>query len=99
MRTRRHPCVPSGPCLHSCDPLPRAAHRCLEEAVNAFAGSALVISHDRFFLDRLCTHILAFEGESKVSFFEGGWSEYEAYRKAQGNSSPHRLKFRKLATV
>eukprot|EP00775_Hariotina_reticulata_P003964 gene3964-4217_t len=74
--------------------------RCLEEAVANFAGSVLVISHDRWFLDRVATHILAFEGDSKVTWFEGGYSEYEEDRRARlGGSalSPHRLKFRKLA--
>lgn len=76
--------------------------RCLEEAILNFAGSTLVISHDRWFLDRVATHILAFEGDSKVTWFEGGWAEYEQdMRSRLGGSavSPHRLKFRKLATV
>ncbi|KAF6262858.1 P-loop containing nucleoside triphosphate hydrolase protein [Scenedesmus sp. NREL 46B-D3] len=74
--------------------------RCLEEAIVNFAGSVLAISHDRWFLDRVATHILAFEGESKVTWFEGGYSEYEEDRRSRmGGSalSPHRLKFRKLA--
>eukprot|EP00879_Flechtneria_rotunda_P017442 GHRR01018279.1.p1 GENE.GHRR01018279.1~~GHRR01018279.1.p1 ORF type:complete len:460 (+),score=165.88 GHRR01018279.1:628-2007(+) len=74
--------------------------RCLEEAIENFAGSVLVISHDRWFLDRTATHILAFEGDSKVTWFEGGYSEYEAYRREMLGASavsPHRLKFRKLA--
>ena len=52
--------------------------RALEDAILEFAGSVIVISHDRWFLDRICTHILAFEGDSKVTFFEGNYSEYES---------------------
>ncbi|KIY94764.1 putative ABC transporter ATP-binding protein [Monoraphidium neglectum] len=75
--------------------------RCLEEAVSNFAGSTLVVSHDRWFLDRVATHILAFEGDSQVSWFEGGWADYEAYQrqKTGGQLQPHRVKFRRLATV
>lgn len=69
--------------------------RALEEGLENFAGCAVVISHDRWFLDRIATHILAFEGESKVTFFEGGYSDYEEFRKKRRcrrrNSSPHPL--------
>ncbi|GAB5372843.1 hypothetical protein AAMO2058_001699200 [Amorphochlora amoebiformis] len=73
--------------------------RCLEDAINAFAGSTMVVSHDRWFLDRVATHILAFEGDSKVSFFEGSYSDYEADRRERVGSNllPTRVKFRKLA--
>jgi ATP-binding cassette ChvD family protein len=73
--------------------------RALEEAIDAFAGCAVVISHDRWFLDRIATHILAFEGESKVVFFDGNYSEYEADRKARlgaAAETPHRIKYRSL---
>ncbi|GAB7022705.1 energy-dependent translational throttle protein EttA [Salidesulfovibrio brasiliensis] len=73
--------------------------RALEEGIENFAGCVLVISHDRWFLDRIATHILAFEGDSKVEFFEGNYSEYEADRKkrlGEEASRPHRIKFRKL---
>ena len=73
--------------------------RALEEAIEAFAGSAVVISHDRWFLDRLATHILAFEGDSKVEYFDGNYSQYEAYRKdvlGLNPFDPHRIKYRKL---
>ena len=73
--------------------------RALEEALENFAGCAVVISHDRWFLDRIATHILAFEGESKVVWFEGNYSEYEADRKARLGSAadqPHRIKYRQL---
>jgi energy-dependent translational throttle protein EttA len=73
--------------------------RALEEALDAFAGSALVVSHDRWFLDRVATHILAFEGESQLYFQEGNWSEYEAdYKKRLGPAAatPHRIKYRRL---
>ncbi|EKO38230.1 MAG: ATP-binding cassette protein, ChvD family [Solidesulfovibrio magneticus str. Maddingley MBC34] len=71
--------------------------RALEEALLSFAGSALVISHDRWFLDRVATHILAFEGESQVVFFDGNFTEYEADRKARLGADadiPHRIKYR-----
>jgi ATP-binding cassette ChvD family protein len=71
--------------------------RALEEALLAFAGSALVISHDRWFLDRVATHILAFEGESQAVFFDGNFTEYEADRKARLGADadiPHRIKYR-----
>ena len=71
--------------------------RALEDGLDNFAGCAVVISHDRWFLDRICTHILAFEGDSQVYFFEGGFSEYEANRKKRlGDVQPKRIKYRKL---
>ncbi len=71
--------------------------RALEEGLEHFAGCAVVISHDRWFLDRIATHILAFEGDSKVVFYEGSYSEYEAWKKAQGiDQQPHRIKYKKL---
>ena len=71
--------------------------RALEEGLNNFAGCAVVISHDRWFLDRICTHILAFEGDSKVVYFEGSYSEYEENkRKRDGYEEPKRIKYRKL---
>lgn len=71
--------------------------RALEEGLEGFAGCAVVISHDRWFLDRICTHILAFEGDSQVYFFEGGYSEYEENRKKRlGDDTPHRLRYKKL---
>jgi energy-dependent translational throttle protein EttA len=71
--------------------------RALEEGIEGFAGCAVVISHDRWFLDRICTHILAFEGDSQVYWFEGGYSDYEENkRKRLGNSVPKRLKYKKL---
>jgi len=71
--------------------------RALEEGLENFAGCAVVISHDRWFLDRVCTHILAFEGDSQVYFFEGSYSEYEENRKKRlGDDSPHRLHYKKL---
>ena len=71
--------------------------RALEEGLENFAGCAVVISHDRWFLDRIATHILAFEGDAKVRFFEGGYSEYEADRKARlGSEEPKRFKYKKL---
>jgi energy-dependent translational throttle protein EttA len=73
--------------------------RALEEALENFAGCAVVISHDRWFLDRIATHILAFEGESKVVWFEGNYSEYEADRRARLGAAadqPHRIKYRQL---
>ncbi|EFJ47981.1 hypothetical protein VOLCADRAFT_104944 [Volvox carteri f. nagariensis] len=75
--------------------------RCLEEAILNFAGTTLIISHDRWFLDRVATHILAFEGDSKLHFFAGGYSDYEEDRRRRlgSGSAPSRLKFRKLATV
>ena len=71
--------------------------RALEEGIQNFAGCAVVISHDRWFLDRICTHILAFEGDSQVYSFEGSYSEYEENRKKRlGDSAPKRVKYRKL---
>ncbi len=71
--------------------------RALEEGLDNFAGCAVVISHDRWFLDRIATHILAFEGDSKVVFFEGGFTDYEENRKKRmGDASPHRVKYKKL---
>ncbi|WP_432221545.1 energy-dependent translational throttle protein EttA [Flavobacterium sp. TMP13] len=72
--------------------------RALEEGLDSFAGCAVVISHDRWFLDRICTHILAFEGDSEVYFFEGSFSEYEESKKKRlgGDLTPKRLKYRKL---
>jgi len=71
--------------------------RALEEGLDNFAGCAVVISHDRWFLDRIATHILAFEGNSQVYFFEGGYTEYEENRRKRlGDDVPHRIKYRKL---
>ena len=71
--------------------------RALEEGLENFGGCAVIISHDRWFLDRVCTHILAFEGDSQVYFFEGGYSDYEENRKKRlGDISPKRIKYRKL---
>ena len=71
--------------------------RALEEALQNFPGCAMVISHDRWFLDRVCTHILAFEGESKAVFFEGTYTEYEADHKARcGDQQPTRMKYKRL---
>jgi len=71
--------------------------RALEEGIQSFAGCAVVISHDRWFLDRICTHILAFEGDSQVYYFEGSFSEYEENKKKRlGDVSPKRIKYRKL---
>ena len=74
--------------------------RALEEALLAFPGCAVVISHDRWFLDRICTHLLAFEGESQVRFFEGNWTEYEEWVKANlGEEAlqPHRVKYKPIS--
>jgi len=72
--------------------------RALEEGLENFAGCAVVISHDRWFLDRICTHILAFEGDSQVYFFEGSFSEYEENKKKRlgGDLTPKRIKYKKL---
>lgn len=73
--------------------------RALEEALNNFAGCAVIISHDRWFLDRVSTHILAFEGDSKVYWFDGNYSEYEEYRKEKLGidvDQPHRIKYKRL---
>ncbi len=74
--------------------------RALEEALENFAGCAVVISHDRWFLDRICTHILAFEGDSQVVYFEGGYSDYEENRKKRlGDEGPKRIRYKKLGSV
>ena len=73
--------------------------RALGEALENVAGCALIISHDRWFLDRIATHILAFEGDSKVVWFDGNYSEYEADRKSRLGAAadqPHRIKYRQL---
>jgi len=71
----------------------------LEEALDSFAGCAIVVSHDRWFLDRIATHILAFEGNSQVRWFHGNWSDYEADRKrrlGKDANTPHRIKYHSL---
>jgi ATPase subunit of ABC transporter with duplicated ATPase domains len=76
--------------------------RALEEALLEFAGCVVVISHDRWFLDRIATHMLAFEGDSQVVWFEGNYQDYEAHRRARLGAEadqPHRIKYRKLARV
>lgn len=74
--------------------------RALEEALDNFAGCAVIISHDRWFLDRVCTHILAFEGDSQVYYFEGGYSDYEENRKKRlGDEAPKRIRYKKLGKV
>jgi energy-dependent translational throttle protein EttA len=71
--------------------------RALEEALENFAGCAVIISHDRWFLDRVCTHILAFEGDSQIFWFEGSFSEYEENKKKRlGDDQPHRIRYKKL---
>lgn len=73
--------------------------RALEEALEDFAGCAMVVSHDRWFLDRICTHILAFENNSEVRFFEGNWSEYAEWKKEQFGEEagvPKRTVYRKM---
>ncbi|HLE14801.1 MAG TPA: energy-dependent translational throttle protein EttA, partial [Anaerolineales bacterium] len=73
--------------------------RALEEALEDFAGCAVIVSHDRWFLDRVCTHLLAFEGDSQVRWFEGNWTDYEADRKRRlgiAADQPHRIKYRSL---
>jgi energy-dependent translational throttle protein EttA len=73
--------------------------RALEEALLEFPGSVVVISHDRWFLDRVATHILAFEGDSEVVFFEGNYADYEAdlkRRKGEEAAQPHRIRYRKV---
>jgi ATPase subunit of ABC transporter with duplicated ATPase domains len=73
--------------------------RALEEALLDFAGCAIVISHDRWFLDRVATHMLAFEGEGHVEWFEGNFEEYEADKKkrlGEDATQPHRMKYKKL---
>jgi energy-dependent translational throttle protein EttA len=74
--------------------------RALEEALDTFAGCVILVSHDRWFLDRIATHILAFEGESQLRFFEGNWSDYEADRRKRlgiAADTPHRIKYRSLS--
>ena len=74
--------------------------RALEDALEAFPGCAVVISHDRWFLDRIATHVLAFEGDSQVRWFEGNFSEYESWRKKEMGSAadqPHRIKYKPLS--
>ncbi len=74
--------------------------RALEDALDAFPGCAVVISHDRWFLDRVATHVLAFEGDSYVRWFEGNFTEYEAFRRKQLGAdadTPHRIKYKPLA--
>ena len=71
--------------------------RALEEGLENFAGCAVVVSHDRWFLDRICTHILAFEGDSQVFFYEGTYTEYEEDKRLRmGDVEPHRIRYRKL---
>ena len=71
--------------------------RALEEALLEFAGVAMISSHDRWFLDRIATHILSFEGDSKVVFYQGSYSEFEEWKRAQGgDTTPHRVKYKKL---
>ena len=73
--------------------------RALEEALLEFGGSAMVISHDRWFLDRVATHILAFEGDSQVVWFDGNYTEYDADRKhrlGEEADQPHRIRYKKL---
>jgi len=74
--------------------------RALEEALLAFPGCAMVISHDRWFLDRVATHVLAFEGDSQVVWFEGNFESYEEHRRARlGDAAdrPHRITYKRLA--
>jgi ATPase subunit of ABC transporter with duplicated ATPase domains len=74
--------------------------RALEDGLDSFPGCAVIISHDRWFLDRICTHVLAFEGESQVRWFEGNFTDYEAYRRKELGADadqPHRIKYKPLA--
>jgi ATPase subunit of ABC transporter with duplicated ATPase domains len=74
--------------------------RALEEALVDYAGTAIVVSHDRWFLNRICTHMMAFEGDSKVVFMEGNYMDYEEDKKRRLGAdalTPHRVKFKKLA--
>ena len=74
--------------------------RALEEGLENFAGCAVVISHDRWFLDRICTHILAFEGDSQVYFYEGSYTEYEENKKMRlGNEAPKRIRYKKITVI
>jgi len=73
--------------------------RALEEGLNEFAGCAIVVSHDRWFLDRVATHILAFEGESQIRWFQGNFSDYEADRRQRlghDAETPHRITYKRL---
>ena len=73
--------------------------RAMEEAMENFAGCVVVISHDRWFLDRIATHILAFEGDSQVRFFQGNVSDYEAFRRQELGAAadqPHRIRYKRL---
>ena len=71
--------------------------RALEEGLDEFAGCAVVVSHDRWFLDRICTHILSFEGNGEVVFYQGSYSDYEEYKKMKnGGKEPPRRRYRKL---
>jgi ATPase subunit of ABC transporter with duplicated ATPase domains len=71
--------------------------RALEEALENFGGCAVIISHDRWFLDRIATHILAFEGDSQVVYFDGNYSQYEEdYKRRSGSDQPHRIKYREF---
>ena len=91
---RRHAARSVAPRAH---PKSSQTPRALEEGIEGFAGCAVVISHDRYFLDRICTHILAFEGDSQAYWFEGTYSEYEENRKKRlGDEGPKRIKYRKL---
>ena len=74
--------------------------RAMEDGLESFPGCAVIISHDRWFLDRICTHVLAFEGDSQVRWFEGNFTEYEAYRRKELGAEadqPHRIKYKPLA--
>jgi len=72
----------------------------LESALESWAGTSLIVSHDRRFLDRLATHILAYEDDGSMVWFEGGWTEYEAdLRKRTGGADPTRVKYRRMASV
>jgi energy-dependent translational throttle protein EttA len=73
------------------------AIRALEDGLESFAGCAVIISHDRWFLDRICTHILAFEGDSQVYWFEGNYTDYEENKKKRmGDTEPKRIRYKKL---
>ena len=87
------------PCMNACSLAGMATGSwiiCSTVSLN-FAGCAVVVSHDRWFLDRICTHILSFEGDSNVVFYEGSYSEYEEYKRKQlGYEEPKRVRYRKL---
>ena len=94
----------SRPHAHPAPPVPHFLKidtmRALENALYSWAGTSIIISHDRRFLDRLATHILAFEDDSSVVWFEGSYSEYEAdWRKRTGGADPSRVKYRRMATA